>query len=58
LALRAPLNNWWGVGDVKWTVLQQDGRAVGYYPDEVHQLTTDAQRGANEWLMSLREVNV
>jgi hypothetical protein len=57
LALRAPLNNWWGVGDVKWTVLKQDGRASGYYPDEVHELTTDAQRGAYEWLLSLREVN-
>ena len=52
LALRAPLNNWWGVGDVKWTVLKQDGRAAGYYPDEVHELTTDAQRGAYEWLLS------
>jgi Sulfotransferase family len=57
LALREPLNDWWGVGDVKWTVLKQDGRAAGYYPDEVHQLTTDAQRGAYEWLLSLREVN-
>jgi Sulfotransferase family len=57
LALRAPLNNWWGVGDVKWTTLKQDGRAAGYYPDEVHQLTTDAQRGAYEWLLSLHEVN-
>ena len=57
LALREPLNNWWGVGDVKWTVLKQDGRAASYYPDEVHQLTTDAQCGAYEWLLSLREVN-
>ena len=57
LAFRPPLNNWWGVDDVKWTALKQDGRATGYYPDEVHQLITDTQRGAYEWLLSVREVN-
>jgi hypothetical protein len=57
LAFRPPLNNWWGVGDTKWTALKQDGRAAGYYPDEVDELITDAQRGAYEWLLSVREVN-
>jgi Sulfotransferase family len=57
LAFRRPLNEWWGVGDAKWTALQVDGRAAGYYPEEVRQLTTDAQRGAYEWLVSLREVD-
>lgn len=56
MAFRPPLNEWWGVGDVKWTALQRDGQAAGYYPDEVTTLTTDAQRGAYEWLVSLREV--
>jgi polysaccharide pyruvyl transferase WcaK-like protein len=56
LAFRPLLNDWWGVGDAKWTALQRDGRAAGYYPDEVRQLATDAQRGAYEWLLSLREV--
>lgn len=57
MAFRPPLNDWWGVGNVKWTALQQDGRAAGYYPDEVHQLITETQRGAYEWLLSMREVN-
>ena len=56
MAFRPPLNEWWGVGDVKWAALEQDGRAGGYYPDEVGQLTTDAQRGAYEWLLSLHQV--
>lgn len=56
MAFRPPLNEWWGVGDAKWTALERDGRAVGYYQDEVYQLTTDAQRGAYEWLLSLHEV--
>jgi hypothetical protein len=57
MAFRPPLNEWWGVGDVKWTALQRDGRAAGYYPEEVHELKSDAQRGAYEWLISLREVD-
>jgi hypothetical protein len=56
MVFRPPLNEWWGVGEAKWTALVRDGRAAGYYPDEVCQLTTDAQRGAYEWLLSLREV--
>jgi hypothetical protein len=56
MVFRQPLNEWWGVGDAKWAALERDGRAAGYYPDEVHQLTTDAQRGAYEWSLSLREV--
>lgn len=56
MVFRPPLNEWWGVGDAKWTALVRDGRASGYYPDEVRELTTDAQRGAYEWLISLREV--
>ena len=57
LAFRPPLNNWWGVGGAKWTALTRDGMAASYYPDEVSQLTSDAQRGAYEWLLSTREVN-
>jgi hypothetical protein len=57
LAFRPPLNNWWGVGDTKWAALAQDGIAASYYPGEVSQLATDAQRGAYEWLLSVREVN-
>ena len=57
LAFRPSLNNWWGVGSMKWAALEFDGIAAGHYPDEVSQLTTDAQRGAYEWLLSLHEVN-
>ena len=56
MAFRPPLNEWWGVGEAKWRALARDGRARGYYPDEVGQLATDTQRGAYEWLLSLREV--
>ena len=57
MLFRPNLNEWWGVGDVKWPALERDGMAVGYYPDEAHLLRSDAQRGAYEWLMSLREVH-
>jgi CelD/BcsL family acetyltransferase involved in cellulose biosynthesis len=57
MAFRQPLNDWWGVGDAKWAALVRDGQAAGYYPDEVSQLTTDCERGAYEWLVSLREVD-
>ncbi|MGE5134183.1 MAG: sulfotransferase family protein [Gemmatimonadota bacterium] len=56
MAFRPPLNEWWGVGDAKWRALQRDGQARGYYPGELSLLATDAQRGACEWLLSLREV--
>jgi hypothetical protein len=56
MAFRPPLNEWWGVGDAKWVALELDGQKAGYYPEETAQLTTDSQRGAYEWLMSLHEV--
>ena len=57
MAFRQPLNDWWGVGDAKWASLVHDGRSAKYYPDEVERLSTDSQRGAYEWLISLREVD-
>ena len=56
MAFRAPLNEWWGVGDAKWVALEKDGREAGYYSDELHRLTRDVQRGAYEWLVSMHEV--
>ena len=56
MAFRAPLNEWWGVGDAKWAALERDGREAGYYSDELHRLTRDVQRGAYEWLVSMHEV--
>jgi hypothetical protein len=57
VVFRPPINDWWGAGEAKWYILMQDGRAAGYYPEEVGELTTDAQRGAYEWLLSMREVD-
>ena len=45
MAFRAPLNEWWGVGDAKWVALERDGREAGYYADELHWLT----RGCPTW---------
>ena len=56
MAFRPPLNDWWGVGDTKWTALELDRRKAGYHPEEARQLTTDSQRGAYEWLLSLHEI--
>jgi hypothetical protein len=56
MTFRPPLNEWWGVGDAKWAALELDGRKAGYYPEEARQLTTDYQRGAYEWLLSLHEI--
>jgi hypothetical protein len=57
MAFRPAMNVWWGINDAKWTALVQDGRAAGYYPDEVSQLNTDEQRGAYEWVLSMREID-
>jgi Sulfotransferase family len=57
MAFRPPLNDWWGIGDSKWTALAKDGVEAGCYADEVSQLTTDEQRGAYEWLLSMREID-
>jgi hypothetical protein len=56
MAFRSPLNQWWGVGDAKWAALELDGRKAGYHPEEARLLTTDSQRGAYEWLLSLHEI--
>ena len=57
MAFRPPLNDWWGISDSKWTALAKDGIAAGYYAGEVSQLATDEQRGAYEWLLSMREID-
>lgn len=56
MAFRPPLNEWWGVGDAKWAALELDGRKAGYHREEARQITTDSQRGAYEWLLSLHEI--
>lgn len=56
VAFRAMLNPWWGIGQSKWHSLAADGARANYYPREVTELRTDAQRGAYEWLVSQLEV--
>ena len=55
---RSPVNDWWGSGGAKWSALRQDGRAAGYYRDEVDRLATSVQRAAYEWLLSVREAEM
>ncbi len=57
MAFGPPLNNWWGISGAKWTALVRDGREAGYYAGEIRHLTADDQRGAYEWLVSVREIN-
>lgn len=51
------LNQWWGVGKIKWRALARDGAKAGHFPGEVRDLQTDLARGAYEWLVSLREID-
>jgi Sulfotransferase family len=57
MAGKATLNQWWGVGGVKWRTLARDGAAAGYFPDEVGLLKTEQAKGAYEWLVSLGEID-
>ena len=57
MAGKATLNQWWGIGGIKWRTLARDGAAAGYFPDEVGELKTEQAKGAYEWLVSLGEVD-
>lgn len=57
MAHRPHYNQWWGNHGVKWSALARDGARAGYFPDEIARLTTHAQRGAYEWLVSLLEID-
>jgi hypothetical protein len=50
-------NQWWGAGDVKWLNLSRDGRAAGYFTEEVDLLHDHTSRAAYEWLVSIAEVD-
>ena len=50
-------NQWWGERGAKWASLARDGADAGYFADEVALLTTHAQRGAYEWVVSLGEAD-
>lgn len=57
IAGKPNLNQWWGVDHYKWRAMARDGKAAGYFADEVDTLTTDEQKGAYEWITSLMEVD-
>jgi len=50
-------NRWWGRWYSKWTALARDGAEHGYFTDEVGLLSSHAQKGAYEWLVSLGEAD-
>lgn len=57
MAFRQSYNQWWGERDARWTHLRAGSVARGYFPAEVGQITTHAQRGAYEWIASLSEAD-
>lgn len=57
IATMPHFNQWWGNNSCKWEAIKRHGKKVGFYADEVDQLTTHKQKGAYEWLLSLHEVD-
>lgn len=58
MAGRADYNQWWGSEHLKWKRLAEEGPHRGHFTaEEVSRLTTDAQRGAYEWLTSIAEAD-
>ncbi|MFG0327256.1 MAG: sulfotransferase family protein [Phycisphaerales bacterium JB037] len=57
IAGRPNMNQWWGENEIKWTTLLRDGVAAGHFPAEAPALRTHAQRGAYEWLVTMREID-
>ena len=57
LGFKPSYNQWWGTRSNKWRRLSREAVERGYFPDEVNQLTTNEQKGAYEWLVSLGEVD-
>ncbi|MDJ0688941.1 MAG: sulfotransferase [Xenococcaceae cyanobacterium MO_188.B32] len=50
------LNQWWGVNEIKWSILQRDGIAAGYYTEEANILSDNLSKAAYEWLVTLGEI--
>lgn len=53
----ADYNQWWGRDHCKWDALRRQGASRGYFPDEAARLSSHAQKGAYEWLVSLAEAD-
>ena len=56
-AFKSRYAQWWGTNNHRWTALSTEGAARGYFADEVSLLTTDTQKGAYEWMVSLGEAD-
>ena len=55
---RTDYNQWWGSNELKWRCLMSEGPSHGHFTaEEVVRLTDNSQRGAYEWLTSLREAD-
>ncbi len=50
------LNSWWGINDVKWSLLARDSRTAGYDICNLDELKSSEQRGAYEWLVTVSEI--
>ncbi len=50
------LNSWWGINDVKWSLLARDARIAGYDICNLDELESSEQRGAYEWLVTVSEI--
>lgn len=58
MAGRPDYNQWWGSNELKWKRLEAEGPGRGHFScEEVARLTSQAQRGAYEWLTSLGEAD-
>ncbi|MBT5408933.1 MAG: sulfotransferase [Phycisphaerae bacterium] len=56
IAGKGTWNRWWGRDMCKWHALAADAIEHNWFASEVPLLSTDAQMGALEWIVSLSEV--
>ncbi len=50
-------NQWWGRNHCKWEALANDSKTKGWFEGEIDLLKSNTQRGALEWVISLKEIN-
>lgn len=55
--MRPDYNQWWGSHGSKWTALARECPSLGHDVCDVERLRTSRDRGAYEWLTSLREAD-
>ncbi len=57
MAGKGAYNQWWGTDEAKWHAIVRSGKARDCFAGEIDALTTHAQRGAYEWILSLSEAD-